>query len=317
MYSPPPLYDFHKDHRTSDHNMYVASWKNSKNYKAQPYHYASPSKQILKAKAKPFPPCTYYGFNDYRPDDYRMYPECEICGINDHATSGYNCVILVKGGVLAKSYHSSESSFGVSCNTCGSTVHSTTDHSDFEHFKKETHQGAHLVPEQWMLKEYDWCQELSAQICREISSEVMPLTYQEHSPRERPGLGTMKHTKPDTQESLSKSISGPVIGCTIEPVITSVPTEVKNNEQGDDHRTSDHNMYVASLKNSENYKAQPYQYASPSKQIMKAKAKPFPLCTHYGFNYNRPDDCGMYRGCEIYGSNDHAASGYNCVILVK
>ncbi|GKB33066.1 hypothetical protein Tco_0872467 [Tanacetum coccineum] len=115
MYSPPPHYDFHKDHRTSDHNI------------------------ILKAKAKPFPPCTYYGFNDYRPDDYR--------------------------GVLSESSQSSESLVGVSCNTCGITVHSTTDHSDFEHFKRETHHGANLVPTQWMLKEYDWCQELIAQIC--------------------------------------------------------------------------------------------------------------------------------------------------------
>ncbi|GKA63329.1 hypothetical protein Tco_0762935 [Tanacetum coccineum] len=72
------------------------------------------------------------------------------------------------------------------------------------------------------------------------SSEVMPLTYQEHSRRERHGLGTLKHTKPET-----------------------------NNLQ--DHITSDHKVYVASLKNSENYKAQPYQYASPSKQILKAK----------------------------------------------
>ncbi|GJZ54062.1 retrovirus-related pol polyprotein from transposon TNT 1-94 [Tanacetum coccineum] len=32
-------------------------------------------------------------------------------------------------------------------------------------------------------------------------------------------------------------------------------------------------MYIASLKRSENYKAQPYQYASPSKQILRAKAK--------------------------------------------
>nr|GEY80379.1 copia protein [Tanacetum cinerariifolium] len=30
----------------------------------------------------------------------------------------------------------------------------------------ETHQGAHMVPGQWMLKEYDWCQELSTQLCR-------------------------------------------------------------------------------------------------------------------------------------------------------
>ncbi|GJV92501.1 hypothetical protein Tco_1540314 [Tanacetum coccineum] len=30
------------------------------------------------------------------------------------------------------------------------------------------------------------------------SSKVMPLTYQDHSPMKRPGLGTMKHTKPET-----------------------------------------------------------------------------------------------------------------------
>ncbi|GJS92663.1 retrovirus-related pol polyprotein from transposon TNT 1-94 [Tanacetum coccineum] len=34
----------------------------------------------------------------------------------------------------------------------------------------------------------------------------------------------------------------------------------------EDHRTSDHEMYIASLKRSENYKAQPYQYASSSKE---------------------------------------------------
>ncbi|GJS97841.1 retrovirus-related pol polyprotein from transposon TNT 1-94 [Tanacetum coccineum] len=67
-----------EDHRTSDHEMYIASLKRSENYKAQPYQYASSSKQILKAKAKPFPPCTHCGFNDHRPDDCRNYPECEI-----------------------------------------------------------------------------------------------------------------------------------------------------------------------------------------------------------------------------------------------
>ncbi|GKA09336.1 retrovirus-related pol polyprotein from transposon TNT 1-94 [Tanacetum coccineum] len=45
----------------------------SENYKAQPYKYASPSKQILKARENPFPPCTHYGFNDHRPDDCRNY----------------------------------------------------------------------------------------------------------------------------------------------------------------------------------------------------------------------------------------------------
>ncbi|GKC50078.1 retrovirus-related pol polyprotein from transposon TNT 1-94, partial [Tanacetum coccineum] len=64
-----------EDHRTLDHEMYTASLKRSKNYKAQPYQYASSSKQILRAKTKPFPPCTHCGFNDHRPDDCRKYHE--------------------------------------------------------------------------------------------------------------------------------------------------------------------------------------------------------------------------------------------------
>ncbi|GKD51006.1 retrovirus-related pol polyprotein from transposon TNT 1-94 [Tanacetum coccineum] len=92
--------------------MYIASLKRSENYKAQPYQYASSSKQILRAKAKPFPPCTHCGFNDHIPDDCRNYPECEICGSYDHSTSGHNRVIQIRGGVLAESSQSNESSIG-------------------------------------------------------------------------------------------------------------------------------------------------------------------------------------------------------------
>ncbi|GJT89209.1 hypothetical protein Tco_1070926 [Tanacetum coccineum] len=138
------------------------------------------------------------------------------------------------------------------------------------------------------------------------SSEVMPLTFQPHSPRERPGLGIMKHTNPETHDSLNKSVSGTITVSETEPTTPSVPTEVKDTEQESkineltklvqmlidekDHRTSDHEMYTASLKRSENYKAQPYQYASSSKQILKAKAKPFPPCIHCGFNDHRPGE---------------------------
>ncbi|GKC69256.1 hypothetical protein Tco_1115139 [Tanacetum coccineum] len=93
------------------------------------------SKSILKAKAKPYPPCSHYGFNDHHLDDFCNYPKCAICGSYDHLTSGYNRVILVRG-VLAESSQSSESSIGVSYTTCGSNVYSTTDHNDFEHFKR-------------------------------------------------------------------------------------------------------------------------------------------------------------------------------------
>ncbi|GJS53349.1 retrovirus-related pol polyprotein from transposon TNT 1-94 [Tanacetum coccineum] len=102
-----------EDHRTSDHEMYIASLKRSENYKAQPYQYASPSKKILRAKAKPFPPCIHCGFNYHMPNDYRNYPECEICGSYDHSTSGHNHVIQIRGGALAESSQSNESSIGV------------------------------------------------------------------------------------------------------------------------------------------------------------------------------------------------------------
>ncbi|GJT48956.1 retrovirus-related pol polyprotein from transposon TNT 1-94 [Tanacetum coccineum] len=38
--------------------------------------------------------------------------------------------------VLAESSQSNESSIVVKCNTCGSTVHSTSDHNEFDHFKR-------------------------------------------------------------------------------------------------------------------------------------------------------------------------------------
>ncbi|GJV11618.1 hypothetical protein Tco_1353159 [Tanacetum coccineum] len=90
----------------------------------------------------------HYGFNAHRPDDYRNYPECEIYGSYDHFTSGHNRVILVRGGALVESSQSSESSIGMRCNSCGSTVHSTTDHNDFYHFKRGSPSGTWTVDAQ-------------------------------------------------------------------------------------------------------------------------------------------------------------------------
>ncbi|GKA03926.1 hypothetical protein Tco_0676707 [Tanacetum coccineum] len=110
-----------EDHMISDHEMYTASLKKSKNYKDQAYQH----------------------------DDCRNYHECEICGSYDHFTLGHNRIIHIRERVLPESSQSSESVIGVKCNTCRRTVHSTTDHSDFDHFKRETHQGAYLVPGQF------------------------------------------------------------------------------------------------------------------------------------------------------------------------
>ncbi|GKC97723.1 hypothetical protein Tco_1167998, partial [Tanacetum coccineum] len=63
------------------------------------------------------------------------------------------------------------------------------------------------------------------------SSEVMPLTFQPHSLKERPGLGIMKHTKPKTQDSSNKSVSGTVTVSETKQTTSSVPTEVKDTKQ--------------------------------------------------------------------------------------
>ncbi|GKE75101.1 hypothetical protein Tco_1537142, partial [Tanacetum coccineum] len=64
-----------------------------------------------------------------------------------------------------------------------------------------------------------------------LSSEVESLTFQPHSPKERPGLGIMKHTKPEAQESLNKNVSGTITVSETKSTIPSVPSEVKNIEQ--------------------------------------------------------------------------------------
>ncbi|GKB96584.1 retrovirus-related pol polyprotein from transposon TNT 1-94 [Tanacetum coccineum] len=59
----------------------------------------------------------------------------------------------------------------------------------------------------------------------------MPLTFQPHSPKERPGLGIMKHTKPETQDSSNERVSGTVTVSESKQTTPSVPTEVKDTEQ--------------------------------------------------------------------------------------
>ena len=63
------------------------------------------------------------------------------------------------------------------------------------------------------------------------SSEVMSLTFQPHSPKERPGLGIIKHTKPETQDSQKESVSGTVTENETKSTTSSVPTEVNNTDQ--------------------------------------------------------------------------------------
>nr|GEV26523.1 retrovirus-related Pol polyprotein from transposon TNT 1-94 [Tanacetum cinerariifolium] len=49
---------------------------------------------------------------------------------------GLGHIIHIRRGVLAESSQSNESSIGVMCNTCGSTIHSTSNHNEFDYFKR-------------------------------------------------------------------------------------------------------------------------------------------------------------------------------------
>ncbi|GJT56849.1 retrovirus-related pol polyprotein from transposon TNT 1-94 [Tanacetum coccineum] len=77
-----------------------------------------------------FPRCIHYGFSDHLSDDYVNDPICDIYRSYDHDTHGYNRIISLRRGIKPRNpQHVMKS-----CETCGSTVHTTTDHNDIEWF---------------------------------------------------------------------------------------------------------------------------------------------------------------------------------------
>nr|GEX73221.1 retrovirus-related Pol polyprotein from transposon TNT 1-94 [Tanacetum cinerariifolium] len=79
-----------------------------------------------------FCPCIHYGFNDHLYDNYENYPICDICRSYDHETYGHNMIISIKRGTKSRNPQLVMKSY----ETCGSTVHTTTDHNDIEWFKR-------------------------------------------------------------------------------------------------------------------------------------------------------------------------------------
>nr|GEV49017.1 retrovirus-related Pol polyprotein from transposon TNT 1-94 [Tanacetum cinerariifolium] len=104
--------------------------KSSNDSKAEPIT-PLPPLNILQG-ASPISEVTSLTFRKTR---LRNYPECGICRSYGYSTSRHNHVIQIRG-VLAESSQSNESSIGVKCDTYGSTIHSTTDDNEFDHFKK-------------------------------------------------------------------------------------------------------------------------------------------------------------------------------------
>nr|GEX91628.1 tRNA dimethylallyltransferase 9 [Tanacetum cinerariifolium] len=93
----------------------------------------SSSRSRPSMPAIPFSSCIHYGYNNHRSDDCVYYPICEIYGSYDHDTHGHNKFISLRRGIKSRnSQHVTKN-----CETCGSNVHTTSDHNDIEWFRKK------------------------------------------------------------------------------------------------------------------------------------------------------------------------------------
>ncbi|GJW08258.1 hypothetical protein Tco_1570681 [Tanacetum coccineum] len=111
--------------RTRDHADYMSTMNMSKHLKNQN---GSSSRSRTPIPSKHFfPPCIHCGFNDHLFDDCVNYH-----GSYDHDTHVHNKIISLRRGIKPRNpQHVMKS-----CKTCGSTVHTTTDHNDIEWFRR-------------------------------------------------------------------------------------------------------------------------------------------------------------------------------------
>ncbi|GKE37931.1 hypothetical protein Tco_1461336, partial [Tanacetum coccineum] len=117
------------DHRTYDYVKYMSTMNMTQHLKSQG---GSSSRSKTSRPSKPFPPCIHCGFNDHLSDDCVNYLICDICGSYDHETHGHKRVISLRRGIKPRN----PQQVTKSCETCGSTVHTTTDYNDIEWFRR-------------------------------------------------------------------------------------------------------------------------------------------------------------------------------------
>ncbi|GJX64214.1 hypothetical protein Tco_0298557 [Tanacetum coccineum] len=93
----------------------------------------SSSRSRPSRPAMPFPSYIHYGYNDHQSNDCVYYPICEICGSYEHDdTHGHNRIIFLRREIKPRN----PQHIIKNCETCGSNVHTTSDHNDIEWFRK-------------------------------------------------------------------------------------------------------------------------------------------------------------------------------------
>ncbi|GJR86062.1 hypothetical protein Tco_0210073 [Tanacetum coccineum] len=117
------------NHKTCDHAEFMSSTNINQYHTGQG---ESSSRSRPSRPTIPFPSCIHCGYNDHKSDDCVYYPICEICRSYDHDTHGHNMIISLRRGIKPRNpQHVTKK-----CETCGSNVHTTSDHNDIEWFKK-------------------------------------------------------------------------------------------------------------------------------------------------------------------------------------
>ncbi|GKA23763.1 retrovirus-related pol polyprotein from transposon TNT 1-94 [Tanacetum coccineum] len=118
------------DHRACDHAEYISTKNMSQHLKSMGRS-SSKSKNPRPSKHF-FLPCIHCGFSDHLSDNCVNYPICNICGSYDHDTHGHNRIISLRRGIKPRN----PQHLMKSCETYGSTVHTTIDHNDIEWFRR-------------------------------------------------------------------------------------------------------------------------------------------------------------------------------------
>ncbi|GKE28441.1 hypothetical protein Tco_1443825 [Tanacetum coccineum] len=117
------------NHRTCDHAEFMSSMNINQYHTGQG---ESSSRSRPSRPAISFPSCIHCGYNDHKFDDCVYYPICELCGSYDHDTHGHNMIISLRRGIKPRNPQHVTKNY----ETCGSNVHTTSDHNDIEWFRK-------------------------------------------------------------------------------------------------------------------------------------------------------------------------------------
>ncbi|GJV69821.1 hypothetical protein Tco_1485330 [Tanacetum coccineum] len=117
------------NHRTCDHAEFMSSMNANQHHTGQG---ESSSRSRPSRPSVSFPSCIHCGYNDHHSNDCLYYPTCEICRSYNHDTYGHNMIISLRRGINPRNpQHVTKN-----CETCGSIVHTISDHNDIKWFRK-------------------------------------------------------------------------------------------------------------------------------------------------------------------------------------